>query len=259
MTRSRPILLLLSSLLVAAPLGAQSPQSPWAKVPPFPSQCYSDKDRFDADLQGARDAMAQARTRQSDINDGLREKANNLDAATKQSRMMAFLTSNPQRAQEIMTAMSTQAAAVTTAIEDSRLPALDEEYKQLGAQYEAEVQRVLGPIHDEFGRQGDAGSRATVAQIQATVRRYNAAFEGLCNRWIIAGRFPAFLEKYRLYIVNEWLPAAEKPEASGLVMLGIFGIDASAYQSTREMVEVENHMRRVAEVFARRGLPLRYP
>jgi hypothetical protein len=256
MTRPRPIFLLLSSLLVAAPLPAQSA---WTRVPRFPSQCYSDRDKFDADLQTASDAMEQAFVRQSDINAALKEKADNLDAGTRQSKMMAFLTSNPQRAQEVLGAMSGQGAAVAAAVGDSRLPALDEEYERLGAEYDAEVARVLGTIRDEFARQGDPASGATVAQIQATVRRYNAAYEALCNRWIIAGRFPAFLEKYRLYIVNEWLPAVEKPEVSGRVMLEILGIDASAYQSTRETVEVQRYMRFVAEVFGRRSEPLRYP
>lgn len=256
MTRPRPILLLLSSLLVAAPLGAQSA---WTRVPPFPKQCYSDKDTFDADIQAARDALGQAQLRQSDINAGLKEKLDNVDAATRQSKMMAFMTQNPQRAQELMTGMASQAAAVGAAVENSRQQALDDEYKQLGVEYDAEEQRVLDPIRDEFARQGDAGSRATAAQIQATVRSYNAAYEGLCNRWIIAGRFPAFLSKYRLYIVNEWLPAAEKPEVSARVMYDIFGIDASAYQSTREMEEVERYMRYVAQVFGRRSVALRYP
>jgi len=121
------------------------------------------------------------------------------------------------------------------------------------------VRRVLDTIRDEFARQGDPASGATVAQVQATVRRYNAAYEALCNRWIIAGRFPAFLEKYRLYIVNEWLAAVEQPEVSGRVMLEILGIDASAYQSTRETVEVQRYMRFVALVFGRRSEPLRYP
>ena len=79
-----PILLLQSSLLVAAPLGAQSA---WTKVPRFPNQCYSDKDTFDADIQAARDAMAQAHVRQSDINAALKAKADNLDDATKQSKV----------------------------------------------------------------------------------------------------------------------------------------------------------------------------
>lgn len=248
------------SLCIAAPLAAQNPPNPWARVPVFPTQCYSEKDSFAADLQAALDALGADLERQSTVNQGLKDQLARLDPATKRARMTAYLSSNPTKAQAAMAAMASQGAAAQATVQGDQRPALEAEFKQIEVDRAADDARVLQPKSDEWFRLNRSGSSATQAQADAAGGAYNTAYELQCNKWIIGGAFPDFLRRYREYVVNEWLPPAERGTSSQKAVYEMFGIDASAYQSTTSMQEVRKYLNFVGSVFGkRRGAPMSKP
>jgi hypothetical protein len=103
---------LAGATLLAAPLGAQSP---WSKVPAFPKGCFQQGDTFARDADKALEELTQATYRQEEANAAVKAKLDEIDAGTRQSRMMTFLQKDPANAAKYMQDMTAGAAKQQTA------------------------------------------------------------------------------------------------------------------------------------------------
>jgi hypothetical protein len=72
----RPILVLLFVFIFSSTLEAQGP---WAKVPAFPTGCYTQSDPPDANIQAALDELQQEAWDQEAVNRDLRKQLSDLD------------------------------------------------------------------------------------------------------------------------------------------------------------------------------------
>lgn len=253
MSRPRP-LLLLASLLGSSPIYAQDP---WTRVPALPTACYLENDTFNGrgdtpgDIFVAIDAVQVAIARQGDVNAALKKQLSSLDGATKQSRMMEFMTKNPAKAQAAMKGMSDPTAIRTVGAHSQRRDAFEAEYETIKASYTAEDHRILGPLIPAtvwFG----ANRTMTDAQVMAGMEKFNAAYKELCAAWFPTGAFPAFLARLRSYLIETYIPAEEKVAEGMKTQLEMFGIEAGDYHSLGGMQAVLHYMRFAAKVFGMR-------
>jgi hypothetical protein len=268
MIRTRAIVVLLSSLAATAPLAAQTP---WGKVPAFPTQCYMGMDTFTAkndgpgDIAVAMDAMQSAIGKQEAVNRALDDKLANLDPDTRQSRMMEFMQKNPQQARAFLLSMQQGAASMRGGGEMGALLQRKEEFGKrfdaLKQDYDADRAKVLGPLQAQYQHDAKQSSSATEAQVKALVARINTTYDDLCKRWIIGGKFPAFLTEFRTFMNDEYLPAAAKEAELEPVKLEAFGIKATDYRSTEPMSAVKDYMNYASWAFGLRSMksPMTWP
>src|SRR6185295_3871025 len=79
------------SLFASAPLSAQGL---WSKVPAFPTACFT-QDQFYEQAGKAYEETAALYKKQYEANTAIDHQLKELDAATQQSRMMAFMQRDP--------------------------------------------------------------------------------------------------------------------------------------------------------------------
>lgn len=252
---SRTAFVLVSTLLSAAPLAAQNP---WAVVPAFPTVCYTEGDPFPDQLEAADSANQDAEERQEQINQELDDQADALDDAVTQSRMIAYQKKNPTGIQKYMQFMDQGNQAVYTASENHRLKKsqFQKEFDTLLANYEAELKTTLDPVNARRLKVGDPFSGASNAERAAALAEYNSTYKAHCEKWIIAGTFPAFLTKFKAYLVGTYLPSLEIQTAMDKATFEMKGISTKDYQDTEPFDAVGQYIDYVRTAY---GLRWRQP
>lgn len=249
-TMSVPTLIGLSTLLVGAPLLAQSP---WTKAPPLPKACYRTQDTFEADVEKARTSLEAGIEIQEQINKRLVDQVMNMDPATLNQRMMAVIQKDPARAPEIMQAMQSlgtpqgQSAVMGAETERSDFNARKNKLK---ADYDADSRAVLTP---SFQRSHDAET-ATAAQRTAARAEYNRLYETVvCPRWF-GKQVPDLLASYRTFLVEQQIPARAEAEATAARMFELFEVPATDYRPLAEQKAVLDYVRYASDLFLLRYL-----
>ena len=80
-------------------------QSPWARVPAFPSGCYSAQDDFAAKITAAQATVTRDIAQLDQSNNELKERAKNADVgdpAARAARVQSLLMKDPQAAMKMM-------------------------------------------------------------------------------------------------------------------------------------------------------------
>lgn len=251
----RSALVLISSLWFAAPLAAQNP---WAVVPAFPTTCYTEGDPFPNQIDAAESANTDAGVRQEQINQELDDQADALDDAVTQSRMIAYQKKNPTGIQKYMQFMDQGNQAVHTASENHRLrkSQFQKEFDTLLANYEAALKTTLDPVNARRLKVTDSLSRASSAEVAAVLAEYNSTYKAHCEKWIIGGKFPAFLTKFKAYLVGTYLPSMEIQAAMDKAELEMKGISTKDYQDTEPFDAAGQYIDYVQTVY---GLRWRQP
>ena len=227
----RSVSVLLSTLLFAAPLAAQNP---WAVVPAFPAACYTEGDPFPAQIEAAFEANQVALGRQEQINEKLNDQLDELDDAVVSSRMIAYQQKNPAGFQKYMQFMArdTEAAQTTSENHDLRMSRFQEEFDALLASYDAALKSTMDPVRTRMWKVIDPSSGASNAEKYAAVAEFNSTYEALCAKWIVQKDFPAFLTKFKAYLVGNYLPSLNNQTAMDRTTFEMSGISAKDYQST---------------------------
>lgn len=252
---SRTALVLVSTLLFTAPLAAQNP---WAVVPAFPTTCYTEGDPFPNQIEAAGVANQDALGRQEQINEELNDQLAELDDAVAQSRMIAYQQKNPTGFQRYMQFMArdTQAAETASEAHDLRMSRFQEEFDTLLTSYETALKTTMDPVRTRMGKVTDAFSGASNAERAAAVAEYNSTYKALCEKWIIRENFPAFLTKFKAYLVGNYLPSLDNQTAMDKTTFEMSGISAKDYQDTEPFMVAGQYINYVQTAY---GLRWRTP
>jgi hypothetical protein len=252
MKRPHPAVTVVALSLVAAPLVAQSP---WTAVPALPTACYQDRDQFQAQLITAVDANQAALARQEQVNASL-QKGLDSNMAGKQAAMMAYMQKDQAGFQAYMQdiAMNPESLQTATAGRLHRLQAFQTEFDSLKGKYDAEQKSTLDPLAAEVRRMADPGTHGTPAQLASAVAKYNAAYESLCQRWIVQGNFPGFLARFKHYMTEDYVPGAMRLDAKNQRSLTVMGVNTREYQSTAPMEAAGKYMDYTRIVFGLRPM-----
>ena len=256
MISPRSVLALLLLMAVAAPLTAQNP---WTRVPAFPTTCYTSGDPFPEQLEAAMAANQDAIGRQEQINHGLNDQLKSMDRSAMQSKMMAYMQKNPAGFQAYMqaAAQDPQVAQAAKEAHLARMKGFQQEFDGILANYNAALKTTLDPVFADMLRVTDAASNASNAERAAAVSKYNSTYNALCLKWIVREDFPAFLTKFKGYMVGIYLPSLDGQTAMEKTALEMAGINTSEYQPTDAMQAVARHMEYVRAAFGlRQAKPL---
>lgn len=251
----RSVSVLLSTLLFAAPLAAQNP---WAVVPAFPTTCYTEGDPFPAQIEAADGANQDALARQEQINEKLDDQLDALDDMVVSSRMIAYQQKNPAGFQKYMQFMARDPEAEQTASEnhDLRMSRFQEEFDALLAKYDAALKTTLDPVRTRMLKVTDPSSGASKEAMYKAMAEYNSTYETLCTKWIIQQDFPAFLTKFKAYLVGNYLPSLNSQTAMDKTTFEMAGISAKDYQDTEPFSVVREYIDYVTTAY---GLRWRTP
>ena len=85
---------------------------------------------------------------------------------------------------------------------------------------------------------------------------YNSTYEALCEKWIIRENFPAFLTKFKAYLVGNYLPSLENQTAMDKTTFEMSGISAKDYQDTEPFMVAGQYINYVQTAY---GLRWRTP
>lgn len=248
---SRTAFISVSTLLFSAPLAAQNP---WAVVPAFPTTCYTEGDPFPNQIEAAGVANQDALGRQEQINEELNDQLAELDDAVAQRRLIAYQQKNPAGFQRYMQFMArdTQDAETASEEHDLKMSRFQEEFDALLAGYDASLKTTLQPVRTRMLKVIDASSTASNAERAAAVAEYNSTYEAHCQKWIIRENFPAFLAKFKAYLVGNYLPSLENQTAMDKTTFEMSGISAKAYQDTEPFMVAGQYIEYVQAAYGRR-------
>lgn len=251
------VAILCGLLLSPGAAAAGAAPDPWSQAPPLPTACYSSQDPKPG-LGEIIGSLEQQRQRQEEINQRSSDALKALDISEQQSRMIAFLSSNPEKAMKYMQAQA-DSVAIPEAIgslseERARMTA---ELESLEARYKAAIDARVGPLLEEHSKlpSGKGVTAADQVRGQALIRRGNAAYEGLCAEWFsAAGPFHEWLGRFRDHITKEWIPRNEELHASRKLNFEVMGIPAAEYRSTAALEGVVEFLRKADDVLRHRWL-----
>jgi hypothetical protein len=257
-----------SPAVMGAPPAAQSP---WSKVPAFPTGCYSGRDDFETKIVAAQEAMSKEIARQEQINNQLKEryestKAN--DPWAEAARVQNLMAENPQKAMEMAQKGATARDTMTDLgpRDTANQKKLDAELADLSTRYRAAVEKATAPV-DARLKESDkraenwetcgemaCRSRRGVSEHNALVKQWNGEYEQVCSTWWQAsGPFQSWLKRYRDHLVQDHIPWLEQAGEAGAGNLALYAdTSAAGYKSTATMDAVVDYMRRAGEVFNNR-------
>ena len=247
------------SLLASAPPSAQGL---WSKVPPFPTTCFT-QDQFYEQAGKAYEETLALYKKQYEENAAIDQRLRDLDAATQQSRMMAFMQKDPMNAGKFMqeAAMAGQRAGDMQADVDAKRKALKEQFETLQSQYKADMAKT-DPLWTKFVDAQAHGSNATPAKINEYAAAFNAAYENrVCAKWWkTTSPFLPYLADFKRFAVESWIPLEEFVANTKRQSLDIMGIPSAGYKSPGEAQAVGEYLREAQKVFQLRfGDRARFP
>jgi hypothetical protein len=243
---------LLFLLLAAAPLAAQDP---WASVPALPTACYAKEDDFGAALGKVRDALQETIGQRKQSNPSLKKLM--ADPATFQQRLLAAMQKDPAKAAQLMDAIQQFGAAesqASAAVVGERQAGFEERRDKLAADYGAEKNAVMGPIHVRIRQHSheSGGSAADEEVVRTGWIEYNRQYEKvLCPKWF-GTKAPALLAEYKAYLVGEMIPKELELEAGIKQQLELFGVPVQEYRSVAALNGVAAYLDLALGLFGNR-------
>jgi hypothetical protein len=238
----------LLSISLAA--GAAAPADPWTLLPTLPTACYGQQDNFDEALATQSETLSAEISRQTQINEQLDDRVNNLDPAEKQRQIMAYMMKNPQQAAAAMQALQSlgSGAAANAGVEAEGEDEQTQALAVLINRYDAELKAARAPI---FEKRNKITAMATDPQFGVLSAQLDQEYVRLCPAWWKGGPFPAWLASYREFLTQD-IPRRKEAEAKGNAHYAMFGISAAEFRSTIEMEAVRKYLMRAAEIYGHR-------
>jgi len=246
-----------ASVVMAA---APAAPDPWLKVPRPPTACYTSQDKYGDEIYAAIEALHQEISRQQEINDQLKAQLDALDPMERTSRMQNYLMQNPQEAAKVMQAVQDQGTAVQGAIQRSsdNEQKLQGELKDIQASYDAELDKLTGPLYANLKALGISESGTPQKTVDAgivIVKKINAEYERFCPTWWgPSGPFNEWLKRYKAHLVQDRIPNPDDLEVQKTVQFTIFGIAADGFKTTIPQETVIDYMNQTLKIFNHRPL-----
>lgn len=243
---------------------------PWAKVPALTTVCYSGNDPFVAKIEAAQTAAQADVEKQGAINAKIKEEYQKIDPMEMATRMQQWMMSNPQEAAKYM--QMAQAAGTETQgnleADAKQKQALDDEWSALTKRYEAGLTQAYAPsearwralltreglpYHPAIGFGAGETSPAVQAESDMILAQRDKEYQAACPQWWgAAGAMPAYLKKYRTWLVQQHIPHLDKFDAVNTQTYAIMNTPAAAYRSTSTLQSVVDYVGLVEKVFDRR-------
>lgn len=263
-----------SLLAPAAPALAQSATAdPWAGVPTLPvspTGCFVD-DGFGERINSAIERNANELRRQTEVNDGVKNKVNAIDMGEVMQRMQAFMAKNPQRAQEAIQAMQSMATGAKPALQASSgdNEELAQQLKTHAAAFDAAVKRVHAPIERQIEElkkakgkpvegSGIAMAAPDAARYKALTAQLNTEYEQICAAWWgPTGTFTNWFKSYKTYVLTDIVAPTQKLDDSLLMQFNMLNVPSTGFKSTGPLVGVRDYQLKARELYALR--PRRVP
>jgi hypothetical protein len=251
MLHGLPLAAACAGLLFASAAHSQAaPGDPFAKVPPFPTVCYTEGDPFAARLDAAMDAVAKEQEKQSAINAKIEEDFRNIDPMEMASRMQQWMMDNPEEAMKYAQATQALGREVNTVAPELNAASarFEVEDDELLAKYKATLTQAYGPVK---ARMADLDKRVEAvngcgmfvgecaapdwayAEYDGLVKEMDAAYRATCAQWWSAvGPIHGYLKRYRDWLTQKWIPTWIQNEQVRLTQYAIMNTPAASYRPT---------------------------
>jgi hypothetical protein len=236
----------------AAPATRAAPATgPWAKVPALTTACYSEADPFNGQLSAAIASVNADIERQKAVNSQIEEQFDSIDPMEKAQRMQQWMMSNPQEAMKYAQAQQAigQASQEQLGGQLADEQAFNEERQGMPAKYQAALKQAYAPaearwdalikkISDAGQCEGahEGGCRFTDAdhvEGDAIDRQRDEAYRATCAQYFgAAGQVPAYLKRYRDWLVTKRTPFDLKGDEARLAQYAIMNTPTASWQST---------------------------
>lgn len=230
--------------------GAAVPADPWTLLHTLPTACYGQQDDFDEVLATQIESLSAEISRQTQINEQLDARVQNLDPAEKQRQIMAYMMKNPQQAAAAMQALQSlgSGAAAEAGLEAEGEGEQTQALAQLINRYDAELKAARAPI---FEKRNKITAMATDPQFGVLSKQLDEEYVKLCPAWWKGGPFPTWLASYREFLIQD-IPKRKEAQANANAHYAMFGISTADFRSTIEMEAVRKYLMRAAEIYGHR-------
>jgi len=229
--------------------GATADSGPFAKVPAFPTACYSANEPFFDKVAAAREAVIADREKQTAINAKIEKDFNGMDMMEKSQRMQQWMMDNPQEAMKFAQASQAVGQQATTVVpelsnqsmqfdrdRDDLMKRYDAAMKQAQAPADARMavlDKKLDPVGCHFGSTECEIPKWALDEMDAIQRMRDAAYQAACPPWWAAnGQVQAFFKRKRDWVVTKYLPAYAKNDELMMQQYAIMNTPAASYKST---------------------------
>ena len=247
-------LTLLPALLTAqgrAPAAARATGA-WARIPAFPTGCYSGADDFGARLASGIEATKADRESHAERKEALRAKLGAIPPMEVAQRMQAYMMKNPDEALAASQAShSTNTAASAARMQDGGDYYKAQEFKPFAPNFQEALAAAIAPSDAAIAAHIDAKATwdahhfffefavpADEARLLALVAQKNAAYERLCGAWLVgSGTIPAWMRTYRGYLTDELVPTLEAADRANMAQLRMVLGDEMGEYSSREALD----------------------
>jgi hypothetical protein len=266
---ARTVLLGISLSLLPAVLAAQARATgPWARVPAFPTGCYSGADDFGAGLASGIEATEADRSSHAERKAALNARLDAVEPMEKARRMQAYMMKNPTEAAAAMRAVqATGADASAIHQQDGGDYYKSQEFRKLGPGFAEALATAIAPTeaaiaaHVKEKATWDAGgfsysfaAAADEARLLALVAQQNADYERLCGVWLLGnGTVPAWMRNYRTYLAGDLIPRLEAADRAGMMQVRIIlGPEMGEYSSREALDAVHDYLQKASAMNALR-------
>lgn len=264
----------LAGLIYSSGPSAQAPATgPWAKVPPLPTGCYSGQDNYYQQNEATLDAVNQAHYKQNDINDAIRQKsidANAADPMATARRMQEAMMADPQNAQKYLEQMMHQGeqAQVEAPAQQEKEKQIEAESETVMKQYQAALARAMAPaearwtaLKKKYGipmdsaGPGESGVPDWVWEEWAVIlRERDQGYSANCAQWWSAsGPIHAYMKRYKDYLVLERIPYEKKfIDEPVLQKYRTEGIPTTGWRTVTDDDAAEDYLKMAYKLFGER-------
>ena len=264
-------LTLLPALLAAqgrAPAAAPRGAGAWARVPAFPSACYSGADDFGARLASGIAATEADRSGHAERKAALNARLDAIDPMEKARRMQAYMMKNPTEAAAAMQAVQATGTDATAAYQQEGGDYYrSQEFAKFAPNFKEALAAAIAPAEaaiaahvkakatwDGHGLAYWFTAAADEARLLALVARQNADYERLCGAWLLGnGTIPAWMRTYRTYLADDLVPRLEAADRAGMMQVRIIlGPEVGEYSSREELDAVYDYLQKASAMNALR-------
>jgi hypothetical protein len=272
-----------AAALCCAQAFAATPQAaagPWAQVPALPTACYSGQDGWSERNDAAVDAVREEMDAQQETNRVIDEQLTQAMSEDPMAMMQALqqaMLDDPANAQKLIEKITQtgQQAQTELPAQMEREKQIEAESKTLIKQYEAALDKAMGPaqarwnalqksmgweVEPGFAMMPDPSWPPSAWQEWAAVQKdRDAAYVATCAQWWSAtGGFPAYMKRYKDFLVQERMPYEKKLiDSPKLDQYKLLSVPSEGYRTTTDYDAAIDYMKMASSLYGeRRSQPL---
>lgn len=247
---TRSLAVVIATLLSSSSTIAQAP---WNRAPALPSGCYTTGESFIEDVAREIDALSADVIKQREVNAAVKAKVGELDAGTKQARMMAFLQTDPIAGAKAMQDMSSASARGEPAVAAmrARREELDAQLADLHKRHDTQLAAAAGELVKQMNGELEPGGNPAKARTLGA--QVNAVYQKHCAQWWgDASPYRAYLRDLKDFHDQHAIPVGEEGARIEKAALDLYGIPHGGLKSVEPLRAVHDYLEDVSKIFQRR-------